>query len=323
MKKKLLACVAAVAAMALSAVMLVGCGSDEAASGDKFVVGFDAGYPPYGYVGEDGEYTGFDLELAQEVCNRNGWTFEATPIDWDAKDALLDQGSITCVWNGFTYEGREDGYAWSDKYMKNGQVVVVKADSDIKSVDDLAGKNVVTQVESAGLEVLETEFADLNSAYNAAVSSAAAAEREVGGETDEELKNRLAELGITEENIDVAAARKETEFYRTQAQLQEKEIYARKISLAEHKAKTEDPCEIAGKLSEAASAYTAKTRQFNAVVKAIDALGTAGQNLRGGVAPFLSDGACRRMNAATGGKYAGLRVDGELSAVCIAERAEK
>lgn len=166
MKKKLLACVAAAAALALSAVMLVGCGSDEAASGDKFVVGFDAGYPPYGYVGEDGEYTGFDLELAQEVCNRNGWTFEATPIDWDAKDALLDQGSITCVWNGFTYEGREDGYAWSGKYMKNGQVVVVKADSGIKSADDLAGKNVVTQVESAGLEVLETEYADLNKSFN-------------------------------------------------------------------------------------------------------------------------------------------------------------
>ncbi len=169
-------------------------------------------------------------------------------------------------------------------------------------------------------EKKRADAAELGAAYTAAKAGAAAAEREIGGESDEALKNRLAELGVADtENIDIAAARKETEFYRTQAEMQEKEIYARKISLAEHKAKSEDPCEIAGKLSEAATAYTAKTRQFNAVVKAIDALGTAGQNLRGGVAPFLSEGACRRMNAATGGKYAGLRVDGELSAVCISE----
>ncbi|WP_165044771.1 transporter substrate-binding domain-containing protein [Adlercreutzia sp. ZJ138] len=164
MKKKILACAAAVAALALSAVMLTGCGGSNA-TGDEFVVGFDSGYPPYGYVGDDGEYTGFDLELAQEVCNRNGWTFKAEPIDWDAKDAMLEQGSITCIWNGFTYEGREDGYAWSDKYMKNGQVVVVKADSDIKTLDDLADKAVLTQVESAGLEILESDYADLNASF--------------------------------------------------------------------------------------------------------------------------------------------------------------
>ncbi len=168
-------------------------------------------------------------------------------------------------------------------------------------------------------EKKRADAGELNAAYNAAMAGSAAAGREVGDESDGELKDRLAELGITDENIDVAAARKETEFYRTQAEMQEKEIYARKIALAEHKARSEDPCEIAGKLSEAVASYEAKTRQFNAVVKAIDALGTAGQNLRGGVAPFLSDGACRRMNTATGGKYAGLRIDGELSAVYLAE----
>lgn len=173
---------------------------------------------------------------------------------------------------------------------------------------------------AASAEKKRADVSELGAVYTAAKASAAAAEREIGDESDEELKTRLAELGVEEpENIDVTAAHKETEFYRTQADMQEKEIYARKIALAEHKAKSEDPCEIAGKLSEAANAYSAKTRQYNAVVKAIDALGTAGQNLRGGVAPFLSEGACRRMNAATGGKYAGLRVDGELSAVCIAE----
>ena len=65
-------------------------------------VGFDAEYPPYGYMGEDGEYTGFDLELAQAVCDLEGWELEKKPISWDAKDMELDSGSIDCIWNGFT-----------------------------------------------------------------------------------------------------------------------------------------------------------------------------------------------------------------------------
>jgi uncharacterized protein YhaN len=191
-------------------------------------------------------------------------------------------------------------------------------------LSELGGKTEGTFAErlnaaAAYAEKKRADAGELNAAYTGMVARIAALEREIGDESDEELNTRLAELGITEKDIDVAAANKETEFYSTQAQMQEKEIYARRISLAEHKAKSEDPCEVAGKLSEASAAYSVKTRQFNAVVKAIEALGTAGQNLRGGVAPFLSDGACRRLNTATGGKYTGLRVDGELSAVCIAE----
>lgn len=162
--------------------------------------------------------------------------------------------------------------------------------------------------------------AELKAAYLAAKAHADAAGREMGTEGEDELHARLEELGVENADaIDVTAARRETEFYRTQAELQEKEIYSRKISLAENKARAEDPCEIAGKLSEAESAYKKKTRQYNACLKAIEALDTAGQNLRGGVAPYLSEGACRRLSAVTGGKYAGLRVDGELSAVCISK----
>ncbi len=125
------------------------------------VVGFDNSYPPYGFIGEDGEYTGFDLDLAQEVADRNDMQLEKMAIDWDAKDALLNQGDINCIWNGFTMEGREDDYTFSDPYMLNEQVIVVKADSGITSAEDLAGKVVITQIDSAALDVLEGDQADL------------------------------------------------------------------------------------------------------------------------------------------------------------------
>ena len=71
-------------------------------------VGFDAGFPPYGYMDDNGGYVGFDLDLAQEVCNRNGWELIKRPIDWAAKDMELSSGAIDCIWNGFTINGRED-----------------------------------------------------------------------------------------------------------------------------------------------------------------------------------------------------------------------
>ncbi len=166
------------AAAGISATALVGCGGTPAADGSSasdstteaeagtgavdtgtLIVGFDSSYPPYGYVGDDGEYTGFDLELAQEVATRNDWEVQLEPIDWDAKDTMLDSGAINCIWNGFTMEGREEDYTFSEPYMLNGQVVVVRADSGIASFDDLAGKNVITQVDSAAYNVLAGEDA--------------------------------------------------------------------------------------------------------------------------------------------------------------------
>lgn len=161
---------------ALSLAALAGCGgtptsSDDASSPSAegagtgaadtgtLIVGFDSSYPPYGYVGDDGEYTGFDLELAQEVASRNGWEVQLEAIDWDAKDTLLDSGAINCIWNGFTMEGREDDYTFSEPYMINGQVIVARADSGIASFDDLAGKAVITQVDSAAYNVLAGEDA--------------------------------------------------------------------------------------------------------------------------------------------------------------------
>ena len=72
---------------------------DKENSDKQFIVGFDAEYPPYGYMDESGEYTGFDLELAQAVCDLEGWTLVKKPINWDSKDMELNSVSIDCIWN--------------------------------------------------------------------------------------------------------------------------------------------------------------------------------------------------------------------------------
>ena len=102
-----------------------------------------------GFVGDDGEYTGFDLEVAKEVAERLGLEFVPQPVDWAAKDMELESGNIDCIWNGFTMTGREDDYTWSEAYMANQQVFVVTAESGIKTLADLAGKVVEVQADSS------------------------------------------------------------------------------------------------------------------------------------------------------------------------------
>lgn len=171
MKKRL----AMILALAMTfTTILAGCGGSEDTSestdgdktettaefpekkeGDTFTVGFDQNFPPMGFVGDDGEYTGFDLELAQEVCDRQGWEFVPQPIAWETKDATLNSGEIDCIWNGFTMNGLEDDYAWSEPYLNNQQVFVVRTDSGIGSEADLAGKIVDVQTESSAQAALE------------------------------------------------------------------------------------------------------------------------------------------------------------------------
>ena len=125
--------------------------SNTAVKNDEqtLVVGFDAEFPPYGFRDETGNYTGFDLDLASAVANKLGMKVAYQPIDWDAKDSELNAGTIDCIWNGFTINGRENNYEWSDPYLDNKQVVVVKADSPIQANADLAGKKVEVQKESS------------------------------------------------------------------------------------------------------------------------------------------------------------------------------
>ncbi len=135
---------------------LAACGKKETA-GKKLIVGFDAEFPPFGYIDANGKYDGFDLAMAQEVCKRLGWEYEAVAIDWDSKDAELSSGNINCIWNGFTYTGRENDYTWSDPYVDNSIVLVVKSDSGIGSKADLAGKSVMAQAGSSAVDALEAD----------------------------------------------------------------------------------------------------------------------------------------------------------------------
>lgn len=125
----------------------------------EFIVGFDAEFPPYGYMDENGDYTGFDLDLAAEVCKRNGWTLVKRPIAWDSKDSELETGAISCIWNGFTMNGRERNYTWSTPYVDNSQVVIVRSDTDIKKLTDLSGKILAVQTDSSALAALTGEDA--------------------------------------------------------------------------------------------------------------------------------------------------------------------
>ena len=135
-------------------------GQEETAADDNtFIVGFDAEFPPYGYKNDDGEYVGFDLDLAQEVCDRNGWILKKQPIEWNSKDMELNSGSISCIWNGFTMNGREDAYTWTTPYVDNSQVVVVRKDSGITQLSDLSGKVVAVQADSSALAALTGEDA--------------------------------------------------------------------------------------------------------------------------------------------------------------------
>ena len=149
--RKTVVCVLTGAALAVSMIGSTACFAEEQKT---FTVGFDAEYPPYGYMDENGEYTGFDLELAQAVCDLEGWELVKTPIDWDSKDMELNSGSIDCIWNGFTMNGREEDYTWSKPYVDNSQVIVVPESSDVTDLSGLAGKIVGVQAASAALELL-------------------------------------------------------------------------------------------------------------------------------------------------------------------------
>ena len=176
MKKRSLA---VLMAGVMAASMMTGVVSVYADADSKtLTVGFDAQYPPFGYKDDNGEYVGFDLDLAQEVCDRNDWKLVKQPVDWDAKDMEIDSGTIDCIWNGFTMNGREDEYTWSDPYIDNKQVMVVATDSGINSFDDLSGKLVETQADSSALAALQgdqkkladtfgslTEIAEYNTAF--------------------------------------------------------------------------------------------------------------------------------------------------------------
>ena len=132
--------------LAVAIAMLLLC-SVACAEGMTFRMGIDAEYPPYTYMGDDGNYTGFDIEMAQKVCEINGWTLEVVPINWDTKLIQLDANEMDCIWSGLTIDVLDaDAYTISMAYSDNSQMILTKADSGITTLADLAGKRVGVQL---------------------------------------------------------------------------------------------------------------------------------------------------------------------------------
>ena len=171
--KKILAMILAMV-MALS---LAACGKteqkdekkDDTADAKTFIMGIDAEYPPFSYIDENGEYTGFDVEVCKAACDLLGWDMQVFPVNWDQKLVQLDANECDCVWSGMTIldSMKEAGYVLSAPYYDNTQVIMVKEGSDIKSSADLAGKVVAVQLGTSGEALLADggALADLKATF--------------------------------------------------------------------------------------------------------------------------------------------------------------
>lgn len=152
--KKIVSCVLAAVAAVLT---LASCCKEQTVATKTFTIGLDDSFPPMGFRDEQThEIVGYDVDLAREVAKRRGWTFKAMPIDWNTKELSLDSGEIDCIWNGFTMTPeRREAICFTPAYLKNAQIVIVREDSPVQTLADLAGKRVEVQAGSSAMEAIE------------------------------------------------------------------------------------------------------------------------------------------------------------------------
>jgi polar amino acid transport system substrate-binding protein len=157
--------VSAVLSMVVFLLLLAGCAKEKPA-GDQslqqvlakktLVLGLDDAFPPMGFRNENNEIVGFDIDVARAVCQRLGIELVPQPIDWNAKEQELNTGKIDCIWNGFTITpARREQLNFTEPYVGNAQVLVVKADVPIFKLSELAGKQVGLQAGSSAADALE------------------------------------------------------------------------------------------------------------------------------------------------------------------------
>jgi polar amino acid transport system substrate-binding protein len=150
----------------VAGTIFVGCKKNTTTGGDKslqtildrkkFVLGLDDSFPPMGFRNDNNEIVGYDVDLAKEVTRRMGVELVLQPIDWNAKEQELNTGEIDCIWNGFTItEERKQNLLFTPPYLKNAQVIVVKGNSPVNSLKDLAGKTVGTQAGSSSVDAID------------------------------------------------------------------------------------------------------------------------------------------------------------------------
>ena len=118
----------------------------------SITVGFDNTFVPMGFEEKNGNYAGFDIELAKYVSKKLGITVHFQPIDWDMKETELQNGTIDAIWNGYSAtDERREKVAFTIPYMQNTQILVVKKTSGIHSVEDMTGKVLGAQNGSSGM----------------------------------------------------------------------------------------------------------------------------------------------------------------------------
>ncbi len=152
--------------LVLSIACLTGCSKDEAEE-DTFlqikergyvVMGLDDAFAPMGFRDQNNELVGFDVDLAKEVFSKIGLDLKLQPIDWTMKETELNSGNIDVIWNGYTITAeRQEKVAFTKPYLENRQIIVILADSEINSKQDLAGKKVALQSESSAVDAIYTE----------------------------------------------------------------------------------------------------------------------------------------------------------------------
>ena len=152
----------------LSALVLSSCSNntnsdswEELNERGYFILGLDDTFAPMGFKDSNGEFVGFDVELAEEVGKRIGLDVKFQPIDWSLKKTELNAKNIDVIWNGYTItESRKEKVAFSNPYLDNSQIIVTMSDSNIIKKSDMDGKIVAVQKESSAYDAVikDTQF---------------------------------------------------------------------------------------------------------------------------------------------------------------------
>lgn len=133
-------------------------GTEAYGGGDTLIVGLDDTFPPMGFRDDNGEIVGFDIDLANEIGDRLDYNMEFQAIDWSLKETELEAGNIDLIWNGYTVTPeRQEKVLFSEPYMENSQMIVVPADSDIQTKEDLTGKVVAAQQSSSAVDAINND----------------------------------------------------------------------------------------------------------------------------------------------------------------------
>ena len=129
----------------------------------KLIMSTNAAFPPYEMTTDSGEFEGIDIETAQAIADKLGLELQIDDMDFDAALLAVQQGKADMVMAGVTVtDERQNVMDFTDSYATGIQSIIVKEDSDIASVDDLAGKKIGTQRGTTGYLYCSDDFGDEN-----------------------------------------------------------------------------------------------------------------------------------------------------------------